>query len=326
MQCLFCGSDLPEVRSAALPKRVQLAFDPLLGRLWHVCGACERWTALPLEERWEVLELCERTSERSSVLLESDHLTLLQSGKQRLIRIGRPPRHDISVWRYSALLDRFRRAGAGLRSWFSIPDRPVGGAIGRDYHGGVVTVPPAWIGSAFIDHGSVLTLLFTSVPLSKQCPACGMPLMLEPARFGNVSFERAGYAVHVSSQCALCRTAVDVPLEDARPALRTGLAVVNRKHRSVNRVRLAVEPIDRVESAHRFIEWLARRGTSLGELRPRLRLALWLALDEMAEVEALEAEWRSAEELASIADGELSPVPGFEEFKARVRRTHGPTR
>ena len=39
----------------------------------------------------------------------------------------------------------------------------------------------------------------------------------------------------------------------------------------------------------------------------------------MAEAEALEAEWREAEELGAIMDGELTPVPGFEAFRRELR-------
>ena len=38
----------------------------------------------------------------------------------------------------------------------------------------------------------------------------------------------------------------------------------------------------------------------------------------MAETEALEAEWKEAEELASMMDGELTEVPGFEAFRRDV--------
>jgi hypothetical protein len=48
------------------------------------------------------------------------------------------------------------------------------------------------------------------------------------------------------------------------------------------------------------------------------RSVLLIALDERAEAEALEAEWREAEELAAIIDGELSRVPGFDAFRKEI--------
>ena len=51
------------------------------------------------------------------------------------------------------------------------------------------------------------------------------------------------------------------------------------------------------------------------------RAGLLIALDELAEADALEAEWRNAEELAAISDGELTSVPGFQEFRQKVLGT-----
>ena len=56
----------------------------------------------------------------------------------------------------------------------------------------------------------------------------------------------------------------------------------------------------------------------MGEMEEGERVALKIALDEEAEIEALEDEWRNAEEIAAIMDGELTEVPGFEEFRQRV--------
>jgi hypothetical protein len=70
--------------------------------------------------------------------------------------------------------------------------------------------------------------------------------------------------------------------------------------------------------SHGFLAALARRESALGEMSSEARAGLLIALDELAEAEALEAEWREAEELAAISDGELTQVPGFQEFRRRV--------
>jgi hypothetical protein len=67
-----------------------------------------------------------------------------------------------------------------------------------------------------------------------------------------------------------------------------------------------------------FIDQIAQQQLPLGQLNARERLALWLSLDEWAEADALEAEWKTAEEIAAISDGELTNVKGFQEFRARV--------
>lgn len=318
MDCLFCGHSLAALSEAGLPVRERVAFDPVLGRLWQVCPSCLRWNAVPFEDRWIVLELCERVAASGRMLLESEHLSLLEAGAHQLIRVGTPPRAEFAVWRYSRLADASVRSGGLLRRLLRIPERPVGGVLGADYHGGVVTVPPAWIGSPFLEDGGLLTLLFSSVPLAAQCPNCAFPFMLEPAAFSEVRLARERQGLAVVADCALCKRTGVVALKAARPALRMALAVVSRKHRSVPRVKRAVEPLDRYGTAEDFLARLGKRGASLGSLSPRLRLALWLSLDEWAEAELLEAEWRAAEELAAIADGELTEVPGFVEFRNRI--------
>lgn len=55
--CIHCTADLG--RNAAFevfPVGTRLAFDAARGRLWVVCGACDRWNLSPLEERWEAAD------------------------------------------------------------------------------------------------------------------------------------------------------------------------------------------------------------------------------------------------------------------------------
>jgi len=67
-----------------------------------------------------------------------------------------------------------------------------------------------------------------------------------------------------------------------------------------------------------FLRNLSKARLTLGDLDEPSRSGLIISLDEMAEMEALEAEWRRAEEMAAIMDGELSQVPGFDEFKRKI--------
>src|SRR2546422_742656 len=57
--------------------------------------------------------------------------------------------------------------------------------------------------------------------------------------------------------------------------------------------------------------------------RPERRLALEMAVDEQAEVQELEREWRDAEELADIADGTLSSNAQIEEELRRLKGRGG---
>jgi hypothetical protein len=320
MLCFYCASDLGPTTVTGRSARQRLAYDPWLGRLWRVCPACRRWSAALLDERWEMLEACERAAHRgATILLEGEHLCLLQTPAGQLIRVGAPPRVELARWRYSNLLDAFARRRGWLGRLLNLPLRPVGGNIGLDYHGGVATVPLPWTTSPFIEEGGILTVLFSAVPLARRCPACRHPLAIAPYDFANVRLTRDGGRVVAAAQCAACADEVAVSIRAARRALRLGLAVVNRTQRDPGNVQHAVLPVDRAGGPPEFIEKLARADTTLGMMSPRRRLALWICLDECAEIDVLEAEWRRAEELAAIIDGELTDVPGFHEFRLRTR-------
>jgi hypothetical protein len=84
------------------------------------------------------------------------------------------------------------------------------------------------------------------------------------------------------------------------------------------RAETAAGGVERAGGAHGFLEHLAQERLELGDMSPDERLALVISLDEDAEVEALEREWRAAEEIAAIMDGELTSVPGFDAFRRAV--------
>jgi hypothetical protein len=316
MQCFYCAYDLGPTAVAGSSPRQRLAYDPWLGRLWRVCPACRRWSAALLDERWEVLEACEDAAHRNAkILLQGEHLCLLQTSAGQLIRVGAPPRIELARWRYSDLLDAFTRPRGLLARLMNLPLRPVGGIIGLDYHFGVATVPLPWTASPFIEDGGILTVLFASVPLARRCPACHRPLSIAPYDFAHVRLTRDSGRVVTVAQCGACDTQVVISIRAARAALRLGLGVVSRTQRAAEDVRRAVHPVDRAGGPQDYIDKLARGDATLGMLSPRQRLALWICLDECSEIDVLEAEWRRAEELAAIMDSELTDVPGFPEFR-----------
>ncbi len=107
-------------------------------------------------------------------------------------------------------------------------------------------------------------------------------------------------------------------LRDARPALRLGLSAVDPGVVPTDRAEAAADGLEQLGGGAEFIDLLASDSAALGELDAHERLALAMALDEDAEIEALEREWRAAEEIAAIMDGELTSVPGFEAFRRSV--------
>lgn len=193
--------------------------------------------------------------------------------------------------------------------------RPPGG---YDYHGSPLPTPGTWLLSRFHEHAAALTRAFLTVPFTAACPSCGGVMPLDPRDFEALRLTRAAGEPAVAATCAACSDTGVVALSEARPALRLGLTVVTRRLRSADVVEAAAARIDRAGEAVRFVRAVAKHERTIGELRPHALLALLIALDEQAEAEALEREWREAEEIARIMDRELTDVPGFEEFRARV--------
>lgn len=313
--CLFCDRSMDR---AGRP-----AYDPWLGRLWRVCPHCRRWNVVPLEDRWETLETLERAArDRGRTVLRTEHLDLVDTGRHQLIRVGRAPRPELAGWRYGDLLPAPVRRG--LLAWLrrailGIPTTPFGYGAG---YGHLLAdsdrAQQRWFASPFLDDAPTLTAAFLHVPLTEECPACGDPLALAPWSFQAVRLTIDAGAPALLTTCGVCDATVAVPLTAARPALRLGVSIVNRRLRDRPLVEAAARELDRADGPQGLLVTLADDEPTIGELATPDRLALGIALDEQAEAELLETEWREAEELAAIIDSELTEVEGFEEFRRRV--------
>src|SRR6185436_11768438 len=109
--CIFCHSPLGANEAIEhFPIGRRLAFDAAKGRLWVICRKCERWNLTPLEERWEVVEECERLFTQTRLRVSSDNIGLsrLREGLE-LVRIGKPQRPEMAAWRYGDQFGRRRR-------------------------------------------------------------------------------------------------------------------------------------------------------------------------------------------------------------------------
>ncbi len=320
--CFFCSSPLPVPSPEGPGRGERLAFDPWKGRLWNVCGACLRWNPIPIDERWEVLEGLEAASKaRGRLRISSDQLALLSLAGGDLVRVGAPPRVALAGWRYGSRIPLPGGGGGFIRRMLGrfverLPDPPVGGY--NPYGSLEAGIPPAeWMQSPFMEQAVPLTFAFANVPFAPACPSCGIPMPLEPWRFSEVEFtdSREG---EVGARCGSCRTEVLLPLATARPALRFGLGVVTRRGRLAETAEAGGAELEAAGGPHRFVRALGALGADLGGLDPVARAALIISLDELAELEALERQWREAEEIAAIMDGELTRVPGFEAFRRKV--------
>ena len=72
-----------------------------------ICTSCARWNLSPLDERWEVIESCERLYRDTPKRLSSDQVGLakLKEGIV-LVRIGDPVFPEYASWRYGRVFTR----------------------------------------------------------------------------------------------------------------------------------------------------------------------------------------------------------------------------
>jgi hypothetical protein len=317
--CLFCDAPLAPGPPWAPGDGHRLAYDPEKGRLWSVCPGCGRWNLTPLDSRWETLEACEGSvRDRGVVRLATRHLSLVDVGEGELVRIGEAPRPEFVDWRYGPRLpEKPRRLGFLQRVLGKLPPPPVDGYDPYRFTLGTAASAP-WLASPFLESASALTYLFSQVPLAPECPSCGLPLALRPWEFQGVRILGSGAGFRVLAPCALCRQQVDLPLAEARPTLRLGLSLVTPPAVLRPTARAVAEELESLGGPRGLLSLITAGEVALADLDVGHRAGLLISLDETAEGEALEAEWMEAEEMAAIMDGELSHVPGFEEFRRGI--------
>ena len=109
--CMFCNRSLGTNQVVeTFPVGRRLAFDARRGRLWVVCGACERWNLSPIEERWEAVETLEGIFGGTRVRVSSENVGLARHPEGlELVRIGEPLRPEFAAWRYGDQFGRRRR-------------------------------------------------------------------------------------------------------------------------------------------------------------------------------------------------------------------------
>jgi len=157
------------------------------------------------------------------------------------------------------------------------------------------------------------------------CAPCGSLMEL---RARHVQYARvvpdAHAEVAVVLSCPKCRReGAQLTGGDAVQVLRQGLTYLNVTRSGRRRAEDAARVVDQIGGADRLVHDVARREVTLRSLRPERRLALEMAVDERAEVEELERQWREAEEIAEIADGTLSTSERVEEELRRLKRGLG---
>lgn len=324
--CIFCHAPLGANEALRdFPVGRRLAYDPARGRLWVICRRCARWNLTPLEERWEAIEECERLVGNTAPILATDNIALsrLKDGTD-LVRIGTPPRAEFAAWRYGRRLVRRRReamllAGASVLVF--------GGIMAGGVQTGLVSIGTIALGVQ--SYNLLFYLRHTRRPAARVHDVRGDTITLtrsdiEHARLRTTS---SSWELLLTSRTGERRLPADAGLR----AARLMLPALNVSGGSSRELTTAVAELERTPAPHQLVARVARtvagrnHGATLGDVPRELRLAMEMVANEETErlasreeLEELEAAWRSAEELAAIADNLILP-PNLEEFISRAR-------
>lgn len=325
--CLFCHKSLgANDVLEAFPVGRRLSFDQAKGRLWVVCRSCERWNLSPLEERWEAIEACERLFRGTRLRTSTENIGLARvPGGLELVRIGAPLRPELAAWRYGDQFGR-RRRNLYIRGGLAL------GAFAALNVGG------AAMGIALGTFSGVFASTFARYVFGSDDEVVARVRLPEGRELGI----KRGRLKHVnlyqlsSGEAALLlpdgRSHLVVSGDEARAAVKQLLPAINRTGAGKRRVQEAVRLLEDVRDPRSFVAYAARHATatktaSLGALPYPLRLGLEMATHEEAErralegeLAALEAEWRRADELASISDQLTMPAWIGQRLEALKRR------
>jgi hypothetical protein len=348
--CLFCHRDLG-VNDAveAFPIGRRLAFDAAKGRLWVICRRCARWNLSPIEERWEVIEECERLFRDTRLRVSTDNVGMARvPDGTELVRIGAPQRPELAAWRYGDQFGRRHRRNLIYTSAtiaVTIPLVATGayGALAAAIPGGgLILQTAAWLEIYRARHGVVAG---TTTGSGEKVLIRGKHLRKARLLPGDGSDGDDGWSLEIAHEAGTSR----LHGGDAIRLAARLLARINKVGGGTKSVRRAVERLDHEGGSERLFERIAARplkeasglaqwwsgmgaGTHndpTGTLRSLAipdRLALEMATHEESErralegeIRALEAAWKEAEEIAAIADS-LALPPRVEEFLRRHKR------
>lgn len=335
-RCLVCATAFEANEQLEhAPHGRRLAFDPVRGRLWAVCPTCRRWSLMPIEERWEALEELEKlVTDEARLLSQTDNIALLRAGALEIVRVGRAERTEEAWWRYGRELANRRQTWNKLGVAGTVA---AGAVVAGGWAAGSISMVGVWL---IMGHGSETLrdgarwLRFGSSAWrgDDRCTACGH-------RFGAVAYrDRASLglfpggspgALDLVVRCPRCGEYREGGLrlsgEEADRTLRRVLAYHHFAGASEKRVFKASRLIQEAGSPQDLTRIVVRDGKRLGDLQRTGGIALEIAANEAteqrlleSELAELEAHWRREEELASIIDGELTPLPMLEQMRRIV--------
>jgi hypothetical protein len=324
--CAFCNGRFDgDGGPSGLGIGRRLAFDEWKGRLWVVCPKCARWNLTPLDDRLERVEALARVAREASLLARTEQVALLRWRTYDLIQVGKPPRVELAPWRYGERLKARQRERAKVVIPLTLA--AVGIGIAANVAAGGSLGIFAWNLHNAADWAYLMIVGNRKVGFAEPpiCEHCGtlMPLRAKHVQHARlVTDARADLAVLVS--CPNChREGALLTGPDAAQVLRQGLTYLNVRRSSRRRAADAARVVDQVGGPDRLILDISRRELTLRSLRAERQLALEMAVDERAEVQELERQWKEAEEIAEIADGTLSTSAQLEEELRRLKGRGG---
>src|ERR1051326_1760929 len=100
--CAFCNASFDgDGGPSGLGVGRRIAFDEWKGQLWVVCPRCSRWKLTPFDDRLEHIEAVARAAATGRIAASTDQVSLIRFQQYDFVRIGKPPRVELSTWRYA---------------------------------------------------------------------------------------------------------------------------------------------------------------------------------------------------------------------------------
>ena len=323
--CAFCNAAFDgDGGPSGLGVGRRLAFDEWRGRLWVVCPRCSRWNLTPFDDRLERIESVARAASQGRIAASTDQVALIRWQQYSFVRVGKPPRVELATWRYGERLRNRQRDRLKVVVPLTVAAIGLGIAANVAAGGGFGVI--IWNIHRIAD-GIYLRIVGgrkVNLVESPICARCGTVMELRARHVQHarvVPDSHADMAVVLS--CPRCRQeGAQLTGADAVQVLRQGLTYLNLSRGGRRKAEDAAREVDVVGGPDQLVRDIARRELTLRTLRPERGLALEMAVDERAEVQELERQWREAEEIADIADGTLSTSAEMEE-KLRWLKNRG---
>jgi hypothetical protein len=265
-----------------------------------------------------------RVVSQGRIAASTDQVALIRWHRYDFVRVGKPPRVELATWRYGERLRNRQRERLKVVVPLTVAAIGLGIAANVAAGGGFGVV--VWNIHRIADGIYLRIVGGRKVNLleSPICASCGSLMELRARHIQHarvVPDSHADMAVVLS--CPRCkREGAQVTGHDATQVLRQGLTYLNLARGGRRKAEDAAREVDGVGGPDRLVRDIAKRELTLRALRPERGLALEMAVDERAEVEELERQWKEAEEIADIADGTLSTSAELEE-KMRWLRNRG---